>query len=142
MSSVTQNPAITQSATRTATTSKKMLWTGRVISAIPVLLMVFSAVMKLIKAAPVVQGMPRYGYPESQIVIIGVLELLSCIIYLIPSTGVLGAILMTGYLGGATATNFRIGDPSYIMTFLLGVFVWGGLFFRDARVRALIPVRS
>ena len=142
MSSVTQNPAITQSATRTATTSKKMLWTGRVISAIPVLLMVFSAVMKLIKAAPVVQGMPRYGYPESQIVIIGVLELLSCIIYLIPSTAVLGAILMTGYLGGATATNFRIGDPSYIMTFLLGVFVWGGLFFRDARVRALIPVRS
>ena len=142
MSSVTQNPAITQSATRPATTSKKMLWTGRVISAIPVLLMVFSAVMKLIKAAPVVQGMPRYGYPESQIVIIGVLELLSCIIYLIPSTGVLGAILMTGYLGGATATNFRIGDPYYIMTFLLGVFVWGGLFFRDARVRALIPVRS
>jgi hypothetical protein len=103
--------------------------------------MVFSAVMKLIKAAPVVQGMPRYGYPESQIVIIGVLELLSCIIYLIPSTAVLGAILMTGYLGGATATNVRVGDPSYIMTVLLGVFVWGGLFFRDARVRALMPFR-
>jgi hypothetical protein len=142
MSSVTQGSAISQPAARTATASKKMLWTGRVISAIPVLLMVFSAVMKLIKAAPVVQGMPRYGYPESQIVIIGVLELLSCIIYLIPSTSVLGAILMTGYLGGATATNFRIGDPSYIMTFLLGVFVWGGLFFRDSRVRALIPLRS
>jgi hypothetical protein len=118
-----------------------MVWAGRTISAIPVLLMVFSATMKLIKAAPVVQGMPRYGYPESQIVIIGVLELLSCIVYLIPSTAMLGAILMTGYLGGATATNFRIGDPSYIMTFLLGVFVWGGLFFRDARVRALIPFR-
>jgi hypothetical protein len=125
-----------------APTSKKMIWTGRVISAIPVLLMVFSAVMKLIKAAPVVQGMPRFGYPESLIVIIGVLELLSCIIYLIPSTAVLGAILMTGYLGGATATNVRVGDPSYIMTVLLGVFVWGGLFFRDARVRALIPFRS
>jgi hypothetical protein len=118
-----------------------MLWTGRVISAIPVLLMVFSAAMKLIKAAPVVQGMPRYGYPESLIVIIGMLELLSCIIYLIPSTAVLGAILMTGYLGGATATNVRVGDPSYIMTVLLGVFVWGGLFFRDARVRALVPFR-
>jgi hypothetical protein len=125
-----------------APTSKKTIWTGRVISAIPVLLMVFSAVMKLIKAAPVVQGMPRFGYPESLIVIIGVLELLSCIIYLIPSTAVLGAILMTGYLGGATATNVRVGDPSYIMTVLLGVFVWGGLFFRDARVRALIPFRS
>jgi hypothetical protein len=118
-----------------------MLWAGRVISAIPVLLMVLSAVMKLIKAAPVVQGFPKYGYPESQIVIIGVLELLSCIVYLIPNTAVLGAILMTGYLGGATATNVRVGDPSYIMTVLLGVFVWGGLFFRDARVRALVPFR-
>jgi len=141
MSSVTQSSAISQSTATAAPTSKKMLWAGRIISAIPVLLMVFSAVMKLIKAAPVVQGMPRYGYPESQIVIIGVLELLSCIIYLIPSTAVLGAILMTGYLGGATATNVRVGDPSYIMTVLLGVFVWGGLFFRDVRVRSLIPFR-
>jgi hypothetical protein len=63
-------------------------------------------------------------------------------VYVIPNTAVLGAILMTGYLGGATATNFRMNDPSYIMTFLLGVFVWGGLFFRDARVRALLPLRS
>ena len=142
MSSVTQSPATSQSAATAAPTSKQMLWTGRVISAIPVLLMIFSAVMKLIKAAPVVQGMPRYGYPESQIVTIGVLELLSCIVYVIPNTAVLGAILMTGYLGGATATNFRMNDPSYIMTFLLGVFVWGGLYFRDARVRALLPLRS
>jgi DoxX-like family len=141
MSSVTQSPAITQSAATTAPTSKKMVWTGRVVSAIPVLLMLLSAVMKLLKVAPVVQGFPRYGYPESQIVMIGVLELLSCIVYLIPSTTVLGAILMTGYLGGATATNVRVGDPSYIMTVLLGVFVWGGLFFRDARLRALIPFR-
>jgi len=103
--------------------------------------MVFSAVLKLVKAASVVQGMPRYGYPEGLIVTIGVLELLSCIVYLIPSTAVLGAILMTGYLGGATATNVRVGDPSYFMTVLLGVFVWGGLFFRDARLRALIPFR-
>jgi len=142
MSSVTQSPATSQSAATAAPTSKQMLWTGRVISAIPVLLMIFSAVMKLIKAAPVVQGMPRYGYPESQIVTIGVLELLSYIVYVIPNTAVLGAILMTGYLGGATATNVRIGDPSYVMTVLLGVFVWGGLFFRDARVRALLPLRS
>jgi DoxX-like family len=142
MSSVTQSPAISQSAVTAAPTSKKMLWTGRVISAIPILLMIFSAVMKLIKAAPLVQGMSRYGYPESQVVTIGVLELLSCIVYVIPNTAVLGAILMTGYLGGATATNFRMNDPSYIMTFLLGVFVWGGLFFRDARVRALLPLRS
>jgi len=141
MSSVMQSPAITQSAATAGATSKKMVWAGRVISAIPVLLLLFSAVLKLVKAAPVVQGFPRYGYRESLIVIIGVLELLSCIVYLIPSTAVLGAILMTGYLGGATATNVRVGDPSYIMTVLLGVFVWGGLFFRDGRIRALIPFR-
>jgi hypothetical protein len=142
MSAVTRSPATTQSVASAVPTSKKMLWAGRVISAIPVLLMLLSAVMKLIKAAPVVQGFPKYGYPESQIVIIGALELLSCIVYLIPNTAVLGAILMTAYLGGATATNVRVGDPSYIMTVLLGVFVWGGLFFRDARVRALIPFRG
>jgi hypothetical protein len=141
MSTVTESPTTTQSVAAAVPPSKKMLWAGRVISAIPVLLMLLSAVMKLIKAAPVVQGLPKYGYPESQIVTIGVLELLSCIVYLIPNTAVLGAIVMTGYLGGATATNFRVGDPSYIVTVLLGVFVWGGLFFREARVRALIPFR-
>lgn len=141
MTSVTQSPAIPQSAASAVPTAKKMLWAGRVISAVPVLLMLFSAVLKLVKAAPVVQGFPRYGYPENLIFIIGVLELLSCIVYLIPSTAVLGAILMTGYLGGATATNVRVGDSSYIMTVLLGVFVWGGLFFRDARLRALLPFR-
>ncbi|MGC2800244.1 MAG: DoxX family protein, partial [Candidatus Acidiferrum sp.] len=66
----------------------------------------------------------------------------SCIVYVIPRTAVLGAILMTGYLGGATATNVRVGDPSYIITVTLGVLVWAGLFLRDARVRALIPLRS
>jgi hypothetical protein len=119
-----------------------MLWTGRIISAIPVLLLLLSAVLKIVRAAPVVQGFPRYGYPDSQIVMLGVLELLSCVVYAIPRTAVLGAILMTAYLGGATASNVRIGDPSYVMTVLLGVFVWGGLFFRDARVRALLPLRS
>jgi DoxX-like family len=140
MTSMTQSPAIPPSAVPVPT-SKGMMWAGRVISAVPVLLMLFSAVLKLVKAAPVVQGFPRYGYPEGLIVILGVLELLSCIVYVIPATAVLGAILMTGYLGGATATNVRVGDPSYIMTVLLGVFVWGGLFFRDNRVRALIPFR-
>lgn len=122
--------------------SKKMIWAGRVVSAIPVLLMLFSAAMKFAKPAPVVQGMVRFGYPESQLFLLGLLESLSCVVYLIPRTAVLGAILMTGYLGGATASNLRIGDPSYILTVTLGVFVWAGLFLRDSRVRALIPLRS
>jgi hypothetical protein len=126
----------------TAPISKKMIWTGRVVSAIPILLMLFSAAMKFAKPVPVVQGMVRFGYPESQLFLLGVLESLSCVVYLIPRTAVLGAILMTGYLGGATASNVRIGDPSYIMTVFLGVCVWGGLFFRDERVRALIPFRQ
>lgn len=123
--------------------SKKMIWVGRVISAIPVLLMVFSAVLKFLRPPQVVQGMGRFGYPESLLFLLGVLEFLSCVVYLIPRTAVLGAVLlMTGYLGGATASNLRIGDPSYILTVILGVFVWGGLFLRDSRVRALIPLRS
>ncbi len=126
----------------TAPISKKMVWVGRVISAIPVLLMVFSAVLKFLRPASVVQGMVRFGYPDGLLFLLGVLEFLSCVVYLIPRTAVLGAILMTGYLGGATASNVRIGDPSYITTVLLGAMVWGGLFFREPRIRALIPLRS
>jgi hypothetical protein len=89
----------------TAPRSKKIIWTGGVVSAIPVLLMLFSAAMKFVKPAAVVQGMVRFGYPERQLFILGVLESLSCVVYLIPRMAVLGAILMTGYLGGATASN-------------------------------------
>jgi|SRR5580658_8510528 hypothetical protein len=142
MSSVPQSPAITPSAVTAVAISKKAIWVGRVISAIPVLLMLFSAILKFLKPAPVLQGFAHAGYPESQIFIIGVLETLSCIVYLIPRTAVLGAILMTGYLGGATATNVRIGDPSFVVTVLLGVFVWLGVYLRDERVRELIPLRS
>jgi DoxX-like protein len=125
-----------------AESSKKMIWAGRVASAIPVLLMLFSAILKFLRPIQVVQGFTRAGYPESQILLLGVLESLSCVVYCIPRTAVLGAILMTGYLGGATATNVRIGDLSYIITVLLGVLVWLGLFLREERVRALIPLRS
>ena len=142
MSSIAESPASTASAASSAPASKKMLWTGRVISALPVLLMLLSAALKLIKPAPVVQGFARVGYPESLMLSLGILEILCCVVYLIPRTSILGAILMTGYLGGATATNVRVGDPSFPLPVLLGMFVWGGLFFRDARVRALLPLRS
>ncbi len=121
--------------------SKGMIWAGKVVSAIPVLLLVFSAVLKFARPAAVAESVARFGYPVGLLFIIGVLEFLSCVVYVIPRTAVLGAILMTGYLGGATATNVRVGDPSYIMTVVLGVMVWGGLFLRDERVRELIPFR-
>jgi hypothetical protein len=137
-----QDSGVTRATVQTHPVSKKSLWTGRVLSAIPILLMLLSAVLKLLKPASVVQGFARYGYPESQIVILGIVEFLCCMVYLIPRSSILGAILMTGYLGGATATNVRVGDPSFVMTVVLGVLVWGGLFLRDVRLRALIPLRS
>ncbi len=121
--------------------SPKMIWAGRILSALPALLLIFSAVMKLTKATPVIQGFAQFGYQESVIVGLGILELACTIIYLVPRTAVLGAILLTGYLGGATATHLRIGDP-YFMTVLLGVLVWGGLYLRDTRIRALIPLQQ
>ena len=130
------------SGTQAAPVSKKMVWAGRIMSALPVLLLLFSAVGKLLKPAAVVQGFAQFGYPESLMLPIGIVELLCAVIYLIPRTSVLGAILLTGYLGGATATHLRIGDPAFIMPAFLGVLVWGGLFFRDARLRALLPLKS
>jgi hypothetical protein len=119
-----------------------MLWSGRVMSAVPVLLLVMSGVMKLAKTQPVLDGFAHFGFPPSMVAGIGVLELLCTAIYLIPRTAVLGAILVTGYLGGATVTGLRVGDPTFPMPAILGVLVWGGLFLRDPRVRALIPLRS
>lgn len=122
--------------------SKAALWSGRIMSTVPVLLMLFSGVAKVMKPAPVVQGFVNLGYPEHLILGLGILEILCCLIYLIPRTSILGAILLTGYLGGATATNVRVGDPSSIVTVILGVLIWGGLYLRDKRLRALIPLRS
>jgi hypothetical protein len=131
-----------QSSTQTAQVSKKKLWAGRIISAIPVLLLLLSGVMKLVKPASVVQGFAHFGYPESLILSLGIVEIACTVIYVIPRTSVLGAILVTGYLGGATATNVRIGDPAFVMPVILGVLVWAGLFLRDDRLRALIPLRN
>ena len=131
-----------QSAAQTAPVSKKRLWAGRILSALPVLMLLFSGVMKLMKPAAVVQGFAHFGYPESLALSIGILELACAVVYVIPRTSVLGAILMTAYLGGATATHVRIGDPSFFIPVILGVLVWGGLFLRDDRLRALIPLRT
>jgi hypothetical protein len=129
-----------QSASQPAPVSKKMLWTGRIMSALPVLLLAFSAVAKLMKPASVVDGFVRLGYPESLILRIAVLELVCAVVYVIPRTSIVGAILLTGYLGGAIATHVRVGEP-FFGPVVAGVLVWGGLFLRDQRLRALIPFR-
>jgi hypothetical protein len=130
-----------QSGIQTLPVSKKMLWAGVIVSALPVLMLLFSAVGKLLKPAPVVEGFAHLGWADSVALGLGILEIACAIVYLIPRTSVLGAILLTGYLGGATAAHVRIGE-AFFMPIVLGVLVWGGLYLRDDRLRALLPLRS
>ena len=124
------------------TNSKAAVWTGRTLSGLAVAFLLLDGVMKLFTPAPVVEGMTRLGYPVSESVGIGIVLLACVTLYAIPRTSFLGAILLTGYLGGATASTLRAGDPSYIFPPLLGVLIWGGLYLRDRRVRALMPLRA
>jgi len=126
---------------RVTTPSRKAIWAGRVVSTLPVLVLLMSAAMKLAKPAPVVEGFAHLGWPESLALGLGILEVACTAVYVVPRTAVLGAILLTGYLGGAAATHVRI-EESFLMPVILGVLVWAGLFLRDARLRALLPFRS
>ena len=126
----------------TTTVSKIALWTGRVMSALPVLLILLGSIMKLMRHPSVLEGFARAGLPERLILPVGLIELVCVVVYLIPRTSVLGAILMTGLLGGATITTLRVSDPTYPMPVILGMLAWGGLYMRDLRLRALIPLRK
>lgn len=124
-----------------APVSRTARWAGWIVSMIPVLMLLMGASMSFIRPASVVDGFHKFGYPDHLMVVLGVVELVCAIVYLIPPTAVLGAILLTGYLGGATATHVRIGDPAFVGAVLTGILVWLGLFLRDRRVRELIPLR-
>jgi hypothetical protein len=113
--------------------SKKRLWAGRVISALPALLLLFSGVMMMMKSPSFVEGLTRVGFPTSVVAGIGITAFACAVLYVIPRTAVLGAILLTGYLGGATATHVRVGEPIYLPV-VVGVLVWVGLCLRDERV--------
>ena len=128
-------------ATQPAPLSKGMIWTGRILSALPVLMLLFSATMKFVMPPDAAKGFEHLGYPLSLALGLGILELTCTLLYVIPRTSVLGAILLAAYLGGATATHVRVGDPFY-MPVLLGVLVWAGLYLRDPRLRALLPLRT
>ena len=122
--------------------SRKKLWAGRIVSALPALMILFASSVKLMKAPGVVEGFAKAGAPEHLILIVGLIELFCVVVYVIPRTAVLGAILMAGLMGGATATNVRVGDPSMVITILLGVLAWLGLYLRNPHVSALVPVRK
>jgi len=120
-----------------------MVWTGWAVAAFPVLMLLASAIMKIAKPAFIVEGFVKSGYSESILVGLGIVELVCTVLYVIPQTSVLGAILLTGYLGGATATHVRVGEftQAFSGAVPFGVLLWLGLFFRDSRLRALIPLR-
>lgn len=121
--------------------SKGIFWTSIVLSAIPVALLLFSAVLKLTKSPQVVQGFTQMGFSESVIIPIGITELLCTLIYLVPRTSVFGAVLLAGYLGGATVSNLRAGQSIWI-PIACGVLLWLGLWLREPRLQALTPLRK
>lgn len=129
------------SAPQAAPVSKKTLWAGRVLTTLPALMLLMSGIMKLMKPPELVKEFSRLGWPDDLALGIGIVELVCVTLYVVPRTSVVGAIFLTGYLGGATATHVRIGD-SFIAPIILGVVIWLGLYLRDARLRALIPLRS
>lgn len=130
-----------QAAIRDVPVSKSQRWASRILIGLPALFLLVDGAMKLVKPAPVVEATTQLGYSESVILPLGIVLLTCTIVYLIPRTAALGAILLTGYLGGATATHVRIGDP-FFTTILVGVALWAGLYLRDERLRALIPWRA
>jgi hypothetical protein len=124
--------------------NKKVLWAGRVVSALPVLMLLFSGSMKLSHQPKLVEGfVGHFGYPEGSLTPIGVVEILSAVLYAIPQTTVVGAALITAYLGGAVATHVRVGENGDVVTpIVLGILVWLGIYLRDERFRVLAPLRK
>jgi hypothetical protein len=124
--------------------SKTALWTGRIMSTLPVLFLIMDGIMKLVKPESVVKATVQLGYPESVIVGIGVTLLVCVTLYVIPQTSVLGAILLTGYLGGAITSHVRVGNPLFthmLFPVYVALLVWGGLYLREPRLRSLFPLR-
>ena len=121
------------------------LWIGRILSGLAVLFLLWDSAMKLITPPVVLESFERLGYPDGVAIGIGLLQLVCLAVYVIPRIFVLGAILLTGYLGGAVATHVRVGDPLFthvLFPAYLGAMLWGGLYLRDDRLRKLVPLRS
>jgi hypothetical protein len=112
-------------------------WTGLVIGAWVVLFLAFDSAVKLLRLDAAVEGTTRLGYPEHLVIVIGVVELVSLLAYMIPRTAPIGALLLTGYLGGATATQVRVENPWFLFPVAIAVSIWGALWLRDPRVGAL-----
>jgi len=124
--------------------SKKAVWTGRVLSGLAVLFLLFDAGVKVLQHPMAVQGTAELGYPQTVVFSLGIVQLVCLAFYLVPRTAVLGAVLWTGYLGGAVATHVRIGHPLFshvLFPVYVAVLLWVGLWLRDERLRTVLPVR-
>ena len=121
--------------------STKIAWVGRVISVLATLLFLFSAFLKIKGGPEVLKGFAHVGIPVSMMMPLAILEISCVVIYLIPVTSALGAILLTGYVGGAICTHWRVGDPFYTQI-VLGILIWLGLYLREGRLKELIPLRT
>jgi DoxX-like family len=135
----------TRETTQPGSLSKKTLWTGRIFSGLVAAFLLLDAVMHLMKPAPVVEAFAKLGFPLRLAVTVGIVELVCVVLYVIPRTSILGAILLTGYLGGAIATQLPTGNSLFgevLFPIYIGVIVWGGIYLRDERLRTLIPLRS
>jgi len=125
--------------------ANKALWVGRILSGLAVLFLLFDATLKVLQLPVAMQGTRELGYPESVIFGLGIVQLVCLVAYLVPRTSVLGAVLWTGYLGGAIATHVRVGHPLFshiLFPVYVAAFLWTGLWLRDERLRAVLPVRA
>jgi len=122
-------------------TSTAALWSGRIILGLVVLFLLVDAIMKVVKATVSIEGSVKLGWPADAVQGIGIVLLISTILYTIPRTAVLGAILITGYLGGAIAIMIRAGEPCYF-PIIFGVLIWAPIYLRDEKLRALIPIKK
>ena len=144
MQALTQRTAFSGNIQREQVNSKGALWAGRSLSAIAVLFLVFDSVGKLLRVQPVIDGTMSLGYSPDVIVGLGVTLLTCVVVYVVPRTSLLGAVLLTGYLGGAVATHVRVGSPLFthvLFPTYIAALLWGGLMLRDPRLRAIIPWR-
>jgi hypothetical protein len=132
-------------ATPSAQPSKRRLWIGYILSGLAIAFLLFDTIIKVLKLPVAVDGTVQLGYPASTIFGIGLIELICLALYAFPRTAVLGAILLTGYLGGAIATHVRIGSPLFshvLFPIYVASLIWGGIYLRERRLRALVPLRD
>lgn len=145
LESADSGAAAPSTASTAAVPSRSAVWTGRVLSGLAIAFLLMDAMMKVLQSKPALEGTVQAGYSAAAVPVLGWILLLSLAVYAFPKTSGLGALLLTGYLGGAVATNVRMGNPMFshvLFPVYVAAFVWLGLWLRDGRLRAVLPLRT